>query len=329
MRHRGASPGSNVAGSALRRVLVTGATGFIGRAAVADLAHAGYTVRAAVRRACTFPPAVEVVRHGDLAGDCATLWGPLVAGMNAVVHLAGIAHTEPNAGARHDEVNHRASVSLAAAARDAGVKQFILVSSIRAQTGPAADHVLTEADHPHPTDPYGRSKLAAEIAVARSGVPFTILRPVLVYGRGATGNIGALMRLARLPVPLPFGALSNRRSLVSLANLLAAIRLVLANPACRGQTYLVSDPHPVSLADIVAAMRAGFGRSPGLIRLSPVLVRAGLVAAGRRRMVAQLAGELVVTPNKLLAAGWCPDPDTRAGIAAMASASRPVKESPE
>jgi nucleoside-diphosphate-sugar epimerase len=91
----------------------------------------------------------------------------------------------------YDRVNHRATAALAAAARDAGVSRFVFISSIRAQTGPVADNVVSERDTPRPTDAYGRSKLAAERAVVASGVPFTILRPVLVYGPGVKGNFRA------------------------------------------------------------------------------------------------------------------------------------------
>jgi nucleoside-diphosphate-sugar epimerase len=306
-----------VAGTIVSRILVTGATGFIGRAAVADLAAAGHAVRAAVRRLpAAFPPGVEVRQHDDLAGDVD--WRLLLAGIDAVVHLAGIAHARHDAPEPYDRINHRATARLAAVARDTGIERFVFVSSIRAQTGPAADHVVTETDLPRPTDAYGRSKRAAEIALAQSGVPFTILRPVLVYGPGAKGNLRALMRLAALPLPLPFGGLANKRSLVSLANLLAAVRHVLQRTESSGETYLVADPHPLSFADIVTSIRAGLGRSPGLFAVPPAFVRPVLIAAGRRHSADQLMGSLVVDPTTLLAAGWRPDPDTKSALAATA-----------
>jgi nucleoside-diphosphate-sugar epimerase len=301
------------------RILVTGATGFIGRAAVAALTAAGHTVRAGVRRLpAPFAAPVEVVAHGDLAG--AVDWRPLVAGMDAVVHLAGIAHAGHMADAAYERVNHVATAELAEAAGAAGVGHVVFVSSIRAQSGAAADRVLTEADVPAPTDAYGRSKRAAEIALAQSGVPFTILRPVLVFGPGAGGNLAALIRLAAWPVPLPFGALANARSLVSRDNLLAAIAHVLAHP--RGETFLVADPRPMSLAAIVTALRAGLGRPPGIVAVPPGLVRAGLTAIGRGRLWEQIGGSLVADPAKLMAAGWRPDPDTAAALAATARGSR-------
>jgi nucleoside-diphosphate-sugar epimerase len=300
------------------KVLVTGASGFVGRAVVAALAADGDEVRAAVRHAPVppFPPAVAVALHGDLAEPID--WAPLLAGIDAVVHLAGIAHAGPGiAEERYDRVNHLATAALAKAARAAGVARMVFVSSVRAQTGPAADHVVTESDEPRPTDPYGRAKLAAERAVQRSGVAFTILRPVLVYGPGVKGNLRALMRLAALPVPLPFGALTARRSLLSLDNLAGAIAFVLRHEGCAGETYVVADPAPVTIAEIVAALRHGMSKKPGLIAVPPALLRLALTALGRGANWEQINGALVADARKLVAAGWQPEADTKGALAEM------------
>jgi nucleoside-diphosphate-sugar epimerase len=308
------------------KVLVTGATGFVGRAVVAALAADGEEVHAAVRATeqaapqPPFPRGVTIVRHGDLGEPVD--WASPLAGMDAVVHLAGIAHAGPGiADERYDRVNHLATEALAAAAHTAGVGHLVFISSIRAQTGPTAGHVVNERDEPRPTDPYGRSKLAAERAVARSGVPFTILRPVLVYGPGVKGNLRALMRLAALPVPLPFGALTARRSLVNLANLAGAISFVLHHDVCAGEIYVVADPEPLTLAEIVTALRQGVGKPPGLIAMPPALLRLALAALGRGSNWEQINGALVADPGKLMAAGWRPEPDTKSALAAMARSS--------
>lgn len=304
----------------MTRVLVTGASGFIGRTLVPALGAAGHEVRAASRRKPAFAPPVEAAVHGDLGPDVE--WAPLLAGVDYVVHLAGIAHTGAGVpDADYDRVNHRATAALGEAARKAGVKRVVFVSTIRAQTGPQAGHVLTEADAPQPTDPYGSSKLAAEAALAQSGVGFTVLRPVLVYGPGIKGNLRTLARLAALPVPLPFGSFANRRSLLSAGNLAGAIRHVLQHPESGGETYVVADLQPVSLTQIIKALRAGLGRPPGLLNVPPGLIRLGLTMLGRGRQWDQLGGQLVVNPAKLVIAGWKPETDTAAGLAAMVKPS--------
>jgi UDP-glucose 4-epimerase len=301
------------------RILVTGASGFIGRAVVSTLAMAGHELRAAARRppAPPFPLGVEPVLHGDF--EAGVEWRPLVAGMNFVVHLAGITHSgRGTAPGRYDRVNCDATAQLADAARAAGIDRIVFISSIRAQTGPAADRILTEADKPRPIDPYGRSKLAAETALRDSGVPFTVLRPVLVYGPGVKGNLRRLIAAAALPVPLPFGAFTNRRSLVGVQNLAAAIVHVLEHAAATGETYLVADPQPLSLADMVAALRRGLGRSPGLVSVPPTLVRFALTTVGRRAAFDALGGQLVADPARLIATGWHPEPDTWRALGELA-----------
>ncbi len=303
----------------MSRILVTGASGFIGRALVPALMAAGHEVRAATRAAPAppFPSEVETVRLGDLVAPAD--WSRMVTGMDFVIHLAGIAHTGPGVPeARYDLVNHRATAQLADVARTAGVQRLVFVSSIRAQTGTTAAGALTEADPPQPTDAYGRSKLAAEAALARSGVSFTILRPVLVYGPGVKGNLHALARLAALPIPLPFAACAGRRSLVSLENLIAAISHVLRHEPSRGETYIVADPQPLTLPEMITAMRRGLGQKPRLVAAPFGVIRLCLTALGRRHSWDQLNGALIADPAKLIASGWQPNPDTIAALAAMA-----------
>lgn len=308
------------------KVVVTGASGFIGAPMTKALADAGHQVRAAVRdrRRRIFPQGVEIALLPDLAG--AVEWRPVVEGMDAVIHLAGIAHVGPEIpDAIYDRVNHLATATLAGAASMAGVRRFIFMSSTRAQAGATSNAPLTEDAAPHPSDAYGRSKLAAEAAVRASGVPYTILRPALVYGPTPKGNIASLMRLAALPIPLPFGAFSNRRSLLALDNLIAAIQFALEDPRAVNETFLVADPNAITVAELVALLRTSSSRKPRLVRLPPGLLSAGLSLIGKRDMVERLAGSLIAEPGKLIAAGWRPVTDTRTAIAAMVQAASPRK----
>jgi nucleoside-diphosphate-sugar epimerase len=125
------------------------------------------------------------------------------------------------------------------------------------------------------------------------------------------------MRLAALPVPLPFGALTARRSLLSLANLAGAIRFVLRHEACASETYVVADPGAITIAEIVTALRHGMGKKPGLIAVPPALLRLALTALGRGANWEQINGALVADARKLVAAGWRPEPDAKRALAEM------------
>ena len=304
----------------MTRILVTGASGFIGRALVDELANAGHVVRAAMRQpADVFPRSVEVVAVADLTRPVE--WRPLLRDVQTVVHLAGIAHAASQiAEQAYDRVNRLATAELATAAKSYGIGHLIFMSSIRAQSGPASSEPLRESDSPRPTDAYGRSKLAAEEAVRGAGVPFTILRPVLIYGSGVKGNLARLMELARKPWPLPLGLCRNRRSLLARRSLIDAIHLVLASPGAKGQTYIVADRAPLTLAEIVAALRAGEGRRAGLLPVPPAVIGFAAKAAGREEEWQRLGGTLVADPGKLVQAGWKPA-DTRLGLAELVRAT--------
>jgi nucleoside-diphosphate-sugar epimerase len=302
------------------RVLVTGASGFVGRAVVTAFADSGRAVSAGIRRPALppFPAGVEVVQHPDLSQSFD--WMPLLAGIDQIIHLAGIAHTGGVAPAYYDRVNRQATAELAAAAAAASIRHFVFVSSVRAQAGPSADHALTERDEPAPTDAYGRSKLAAEAAVRAAGVPFTILRPALFYGPGVKGNFALLLRAARSRWPLPVRDFVNRRSLLCIDNFISALTFVLSSPATLGETYIVADPGiPPRLPDVLATLRRAQGRWPLLVPLPTHYVEMPLRLLRRDGLWERLGGNLRVDPGKLIAAGWQPLHDSWAGLAALAA----------
>jgi nucleoside-diphosphate-sugar epimerase len=298
-------------------IALTGATGFIGQCLLRDLPKRGYRLRVLLRRPSVVPMECASAVVGDLARP--QNMAAALADADAVIHSAGVAHAM--SGLPEDDyrvLNTEATIALARAAQRAGVKRFIFLSSIRAQSGPTAEHVLTEDLAPQPTEAYGRSKLAAEQGLAELDLDWVALRLVLVYGAGVKGNMAELLRFARAPYPLPLGALHGRRSLLALDNLVAAIDTVLAAPGRLRRPFLVADPAAVTIPEMITALRRGLNRSPGLIPVPPPLLELVLRAAGRTEIYQRLAGSLVADPAALLRLGWTPPVTTADALAALA-----------
>ncbi len=298
-------------------VALTGATGFIGQCLLRELPKRGYRLRVLLRR----PSVVPIESASAVVGDLARPqnMAAALADVDAVIHSAGLAHTM--SGLPEDDyrmLNTEATIGLARAARRAGAKRFVFLSSIRAQSGPTADHVLTEDLEPRPTDAYGRSKLAAEQGLAELELDWVALRLVLVHGPGVKGNMAELVRLARSPFPLPLGALAARRSLLALDNLVAAVDAVLAAPGPLRRPLIVADPEPLTIPDMIRAMRRGLGRRAGLFPVPPALLEAALRASGRSNTYQRLAGSLVADPAALMRLNWVPPVSTHDALAALA-----------
>jgi nucleoside-diphosphate-sugar epimerase len=299
-------------------VALTGATGFIGQCLLRELPKRGYRLRVLLRRPSVVPMAAASAVVGDLARP--QNMAAALADVDAVIHSAGLAHAM--SGLPEDDyrlLNTQATIGLARAALRAGARRFVFLSSIRAQSGPTADHVLTEELAPQPTDAYGRSKLAAEQGLAELDLDWVALRLVLVYGAGVKGNMAQLVKLARAPYPLPLGALKAPRSLLALDNLVAAVDAVLTTPERLRRPLIVADPEPLTIPDMIAAMRHGLRRRPGLIPVPLGLLEAAMRAMGRAEVYQRLAGKLVADPSALVRLGWTPAVSSPEGLAALAA----------
>ena len=310
----------------MSRVLVTGATGFIGPALVEALLAAGHRVRVALRRDAPLLPGVEYTITGGVGP--ATDWRPALLGVAAVVHLAARAHvTETGSGAleRFRAVNSAGTRHLAEAAAASGVRRFVFLSSVKAmgESSPR-DRALTESDTPAPEDAYGLSKREGEIALldvaATSGLEPVIVRAPLVYGPGVKGNFLRLMRLVERGIPLPFGAVANRRSLVARANLAAALALCLKHPDAAGETFLVADGEDLSTPELIRRLARALGRPARLVPLpSALLNRAGRLM-GRETEIARLTGDLAIDSGAIRARlGWRPIVTVDAALAETAA----------
>ncbi|WP_146144781.1 NAD-dependent epimerase/dehydratase family protein [Phreatobacter cathodiphilus] len=301
-------------------ILVTGAGGFLGAALVEALAARGFAVRAAARSPLPALPAgrVSPATLPDLAGSgLDDRFSALLEGVEAVVHAAGLAHRP----AGLDEtvmqaVNAHASASLARAARRRGVGRFVLISSSRAVSGPSSPHPLTETATPAPSDAYGRSKLAAERTVREELPEAIILRPPVLHGAGAKGNMARLARLARSPLPLPFGGLAGRRSILSDANVAEAVAFVLARPDAAGRTFHLADGDPLTVGQMIGAMRQAVGRPPGIVGL-PAALTERLVTRLAPALADQLCRDLILDDAAIRALGWRPVESSAAGLGRM------------
>lgn len=302
-------------------ILVTGASGFVGAALVEFLATRGHRIRAAARRPPTgFPhPGIEYALLPDLAGrdDLA----PLVEGMDAVVHAAGLAHQPPGTDeARLHAVNSDGAGRLALAAAAKGIERFVLVSSIRAASGAASSHPVDETTAAAPEDAYGRSKLAGELAVAKAVPSAIVVRPPVIHGAGAKANMARLTNLARRRLPLPLDGLAGRRSILSDINLADAVAFLLAGDNARSRTLHIADGPPLSVGEMIALMREGLGRRPAKLKLPGVLTRLGLSLLAPH-LVDQLLGDLIVDDKAVRALGWQPVEPSSAGLARMVRAA--------
>ena len=301
---------------------MTGAGGFIGRGLCQELAERGHAVLGATRNPAQPVAGVELRPIGDIGPH--TAWSDHLAGAEIVVHLATRAHRPPNVAA--GEVEVEAAAALAHAAAAAGVRRLVLMSSIRAMgaaTRPGAP--FRGSDPPRPDELYGRTKLAIEGAVVaaakRSGLDLVILRPPLVYGPGAKGNLRALIRLIASGLPLPFAGIDNRRSLIFLGNLVDLVAIACLHPAASGRVLLARDSADLSTPGLIRTLAAGFGRPARLFSLSPpalaTLSFLPMVGAAVSILTSSLQIEDDETRRTL---GWSPAVPTEAGLAATARA---------
>lgn len=304
------------------RILVTGSTGFVGSHLVPWLTKAGRKVRVALRNPADLPSGIESAVIGDI-GDPRNLSRALE-DVSAVVHCAGVAHASSHIAEEvYDRINREATLNLARAAAKAGVRRFVFLSSIRAQGGPVAQGIVTEANLAQPTDAYGRSKLAAEQGLAQlcadpGEMDWAALRPVLVYGHEVKGNMRALLDLAHSPWPVPLGMVRAKRSILAVGNLCSAIETVLDAQQRLHHPLIVADPEALSAGEMVAAMRGGMDRRALLLPVPQAVLAMAAGLLGKSEAIARLTGALEVSPQALLDLGWQPVISTRAALAELA-----------
>lgn len=300
-------------------VLVTGGTGFLGQALLHKLLISGrLPLIAAVRRNKTdFPAEVKVEWVGELGST--TDWTACLQEVGVVIHCAARAHVMEEETANplleYRRVNVQGTMALAGQAAKAGVRRFVYISSIKVNGEHAASNIPFRAeDIPAPEDAYGSSKLEAEqglLALARNtGMEVVIIRPPLVYGPGVKGNFASMVRWVRKGMPLPLGAVHNKRSLVALENLVDFIALCAdpeRSPRAANEVFLISDGQDVSTTELLRKVANAYNVAPRLLPIPVLWIQTTARLLGKRAVADRLLGSLVVDSSKardLL--GWKP-----------------------
>lgn len=299
--------------------LVTGASGFIGRHIASELSTQGAGVVASVRAAPeNWVSAYSGLRWcivGDINSQ--TDWQPALQGVQTVLHCAARAHVmlenAVDALSQYREVNVVGTLRLAQQAAVLGVKRFVYLSSIGVN-GNQSTTPFTEASEPQPHDAYAISKWEAEQALltlaGQTGMEVVVIRPPVVYGPGAPGNFGSMVRWVQRGVPLPLGAVSNQRSLVALDNLVSLVLLCAdraRSPQAANQVFVVADGEDLSTSALLRKVARAAGRPSRLLPVPSSWLRAGASLLGKRPVADRLLGDLQVDATKarrLL--GWQP-----------------------
>ena len=314
-------------------VLITGATGFVGRRLTEYLPsqHPNIHLRLAVRKITQnimdahlqSNPRVRLEVVGDI--NAQTDWAQALTGVDVVIHLAARVHVMQDHASdplqEYRQANTASSLHLAQTAAKAGVKRLIYLSSIKVN-GEATEpqKPFSEDSLPAPIDPYGVSKWEAELGIEKiclqTGMEFVAIRPPLIYGPGVKANFKKLMQLVAKGLPLPLGAIANQRSMLALDNLISFIDVAMTHPAAANQCFLLSDGQDLSTTQLLKLLARGLHQSLWLIPIPTVILQALAKMVGQSSASERLLGSLQIDSSKarqLL--GWKPPLTVEEGIA--------------
>ncbi|MGZ3240097.1 MAG: UDP-glucose 4-epimerase family protein [Burkholderiaceae bacterium] len=280
----------------MHKILVTGANGFIGAALCEKLKECEISFVSAVRK--------KVASHQFQINDLTypVDWSQALSGCDTVIHLAARVHvmhdTSINPAAAYKAINVDATLHLAKQAVQCGVKRFVYLSSIKVNGEETTGRPYTASDMPLPIDPYGQSKLEAEIALKKlsneTGLEVVIIRPPLVYGPRVQANFLKLIKIVKWQIPLPFGAIHNRRSMVALDNLVDLLIVCSQHPNASGQIFMVSDDSDVSITELLKILARAMKKRAFLLPIPAPLLAGTARLFGKTAVMNRLTGSLQV-----------------------------------
>ena len=277
-------------------VLITGATGFIGKKLVSKLS-AKEKVVAAVRSINTeIEKSVVQVQVGSINSE--TNWKPCLEGVDVVIHLAARTSSKQGGKESINTVNSHATINLAHQASEMKVRRFIFISSVKVNGENTFGRAFTADDVCKPESDYGLSKFKAEqglFAISNENeMEIVVIRPPLVYGGNSRGNFNLLLKLISIGVPLPLGNIKNRRSLVCVDNLVSLISTCILHPDAKNRVFLVSDDYDLSTSELLIQLGRAFGFNVRLIPVPSEFLKKSLPFVGGRRIAMRLFGDLQV-----------------------------------
>jgi len=291
----------------MKKFLVTGSSGFIGSRLCSTMATKGFSIRAVKRNEDSILPSCckDFVLIGERASSAE--WSLALNGIDVIIHLAGRAHVmkedHESPLEEYRRINVEGTRKIVEAAANKSIKRIIYLSTIKVNGESTAGKPFDESDLPEPQDAYARSKFEAEECMKEisemHGIEFVVLRSPLVYGPGVKGNLLKLMKYIKRGMPLPLGGLENKRSMISLDNLVDALILSGTRAECAGHTFLISDGNDLSTTQLVRTIATAMDRN---IRLMPypkaLFSIASWLRPSFRSLSERLAGSLVVNSSK-------------------------------
>lgn len=318
------------------RILVTGANGFVGKELISNLRNLGHEVVPAVRSSCGIEGEKII---GDI--DATTQWTNVLTKVNVVIHLAARVHVMRSKSESCENlfriINIEGTLNLAKQAADAGVKRLIFLSSIKVNGEfTSQGKAFSANDLPDPMGAYACSKWEAEKGLLKisqdTGLEVVIVRPPLVYGPGVKANFLSLIRWVKKGIPLPFGSVDNRRSLVALGNLLSLLVICIDHPKAANEVFLVSDGEDLSIEDLIRRLGKSMNRPAKIIPYSGRFINLALGVLGKQDLGQRLFGNLQVDIRKNKdVLGWTPKISVDEGLRRVSEgrlslSKKPMKE---